>query len=70
MVIEARKLSRDLLADQYSASAFVGGSDGGCISTVDALDSFGYEEAAKEVYGCTYPEWKERHQKKATEEQV
>ena len=37
---------------------------------MDALDSFGYEEAAKEVYGCTYPEWKERHQKKATEEQV
>ena len=70
MVIEARKLSRDLLADQYSASAFVGGSDGGWISTVDALDSFGYEEAAKEVYGCTYPEWKKRHQKKATEEQV
>jgi hypothetical protein len=69
MVIEARKLSRDLLADGYSASEFAG-SDGGCRSTVDALDSFGYEEAAKEVYGCTYPEWKERHQKKATEEQV
>lgn len=37
---------------------------------IDALDSFGYDEAAQYVYGCTYPEWKKHHQKKATDEQM
>jgi hypothetical protein len=37
---------------------------------VDTLDSFGYDEAAQLVYGCTYPEWKKRHMKKATDEQL
>jgi hypothetical protein len=69
LVIEARRLSGHLLVDQISASAFTGSEEGRRL-TIDALNSFGYEEAAKEVYGCTYPEWKQRHQKKATEEQV
>ena len=38
--------------------------------TVDALDSFGYDEAAKLVYGESYLEWKKRCQKSATEEQL
>ncbi len=37
---------------------------------VDELDSFGYDEAAQLVYGCTYPEWKRRHMKKVTDEQL
>ncbi len=37
---------------------------------VNSLDSFGYDEAAQLVYGCTYPEWKKRHMKKATDEQM
>ncbi len=37
---------------------------------VNSLDSFGYDEAAQLVYGCTYPEWKKRHMKKATDEQL
>lgn len=40
------------------------------ILLIDTLDSFGYDEAAQEVYGCTYPEWKIRHQTKITEEQL
>ena len=34
------------------------------------LDGLGYDEAAEEVYGCAYSQWKERHSKKATEEQM
>ena len=37
---------------------------------VDSLDSFGYDEAARYVYGCTYPEWKRLHQKETTVEQM
>lgn len=40
------------------------------IEVTDALSTFGYDQAANEVYGVTYPEWKKRHQKKATEEQL
>ncbi len=69
MVFEARKLSGDLLADRFSASTFTG-SEEGRAQTIDKLNSFGYEESAKQVYGCTFFEWKERHQKKATEEQA
>mmetsp|Transcript_9898 Transcript_9898/g.14770 ORF Transcript_9898/g.14770 Transcript_9898/m.14770 type:complete len:540 (-) Transcript_9898:123-1742(-) len=35
-----------------------------------ALDDFGYEEAAEIVYGCRYEDWKEAHQRKATDEQI
>ena len=38
--------------------------------TIQALDALGYDEAAEKVYGCTYPEWKKRHQKKSTDEQM
>ena len=37
---------------------------------INSLDAFGYDEGAQYVYGCTYPEWKKYHQKKATEEQM
>ncbi|KAL7530380.1 hypothetical protein ACHAXR_005993, partial [Thalassiosira sp. AJA248-18] len=69
MVIEARTLSKNLHLDKNLAISFVGNEDK-CLRIIDALDSFGYDEAAKEVYGVTYPEWKKRHQKKATEEQL
>ena len=32
-----------------------------CRTAIQSLDLFGYDEAARYVYGCTYPEWKERH---------
>jgi len=38
--------------------------------SIAALDAFGYDEAAEYVYGITYPEWKKRHQKKATDQQM
>ncbi len=69
MVLEARNLSKQLQADGNFATAFIGGEDD-CKASIKELDSFGYDEAAKEVYGETYPEWKKRHQKKATDEQL
>ena len=36
----------------------------------EALDSYGYDEAARGVYGASYPEWKERYQTKAMENQL
>ncbi|GAX12603.1 molybdopterin adenylyltransferase [Fistulifera solaris] len=38
--------------------------------TVQALNQMGYAEAAEHVYGISYDEWKKRHQRKATEEQM
>ena len=69
MVLEARKLSKQLQADGNFTTAFIGSEDD-CKAAIQALDSLGYDEAAKEVYGETYPEWKKRHQKKATDEQL
>ena len=39
-------------------------------ATLQALDALGYEDTAKHVYGMSYGEWKKRHQKKATDEQM
>lgn len=69
MVLEARKLSKHLLEDENLAAILVGSFEY-VQSTVNALDSMGYDEAAKEVYGETYSEWKKRHQKKASDEQM
>ena len=73
MVLEARKLSKRLRTDEdFVAAVSVGDGNGyeSATSVVDALDSLGYDEAAREVYGVTYPEWKKRHQRKATDEQL
>jgi gephyrin len=59
MVVEARRLV-DKGDDESSNNE----------STAAALNAMGYEEAAQHVYGITYGEWKKRHQKKATEEQM
>ncbi len=69
MVLEARKLAKLLRQDSEFAVRFTGSTDE-YQSTVKALDGLGYDEAAQEVYGCTYAEWKKRHQKKASEEQM
>lgn len=55
MVVEARAM-----VDNGQAKA----------DAVDALNAFGYEEAAQHVYGMTYGDWKKRHQKKATDEDM
>mmetsp|Transcript_18092 Transcript_18092/g.37914 ORF Transcript_18092/g.37914 Transcript_18092/m.37914 type:complete len:479 (+) Transcript_18092:527-1963(+) len=69
MVLEARKLAKNLRQDAEFAVGFTSSTEE-YRSTVKALDGLGYDEAAQEVYGCTYPEWKKRHQKKASEEQM
>eukprot|EP00545_Synedropsis_sp_CCMP1620_P009574 CAMPEP_0119010758 /NCGR_PEP_ID=MMETSP1176-20130426/5229_1 /TAXON_ID=265551 /ORGANISM="Synedropsis recta cf, Strain CCMP1620" /LENGTH=383 /DNA_ID=CAMNT_0006963483 /DNA_START=10 /DNA_END=1161 /DNA_ORIENTATION=- len=35
-----------------------------------ALDALGYDEAAQYVYGCDYGDWKHKHAKKASDEQL
>lgn len=70
IVLEARKLSKELCANQAAAAAIFIGSEEECKIVTDALDSLGYDEAAKLVYGESYLEWKKRHQKSTTEEQL
>jgi len=60
MVVEARSLVDN--ADQKES--FLDNV------TIQALNALGYEEAAQNVYGMTYGDWKKRHQKKATDEQM
>lgn len=55
MVVEARRLVDEGVVEGTPAQA---------------LDAFGYEEAARHVYGMTYDEWKRAHQKKVTDEQM
>ena len=69
MVLEARKLSSRLLDDADFAMRFVS-NDKECQRIIKVLDALGYDEAAQEVYGCTYHRWEKRHEKKATEEQL
>ena len=69
MVLEARRLSKQLRSDEKLARLYIQEGET-CVDIVKALDNWGYEDAAKVVYGCTYAEWKVRHQSKATEEQL
>ena len=39
-------------------------------AVIETLDAYDYDEAARVVYGCGYPEWKKHHQKKATDAQM
>jgi gephyrin len=59
MVLEARRL-----VDQWNPT------EEGEDLPVQALNALGYEEAAQHVYGMHYEEWKQRHQKKATNEEL
>ena len=68
MVLEARKLSDALRSGHSPYLSF--SCDEEKVNVVKTLDSFGYDQAAQEVYGCGYPEWKKNHQTKATEEQL
>ena len=68
MVLEARELSETLKAGSPSAFRFFNEKQKS--SLMQQLDSFGYDDAAQDVYGCMYSEWKTRHQTKATESQM
>ena len=70
MVIEARKLSKQLNEDESFATNFIGNNDKICTQTIHDLNAFAYDGAAKEVYRSTISEWKKRHQKKATDDQM
>ena len=76
LVLEARKLSDELKHQEVGGgvgSALVdkiGSTKEKRTAIIQALDALGYDETAEEVYGCTYPEWKKRHAKKATDEQM
>jgi molybdopterin biosynthesis enzyme MoaB len=66
LVVEARRISDQIVSDDVVTTYFPEIQR----NIVDELDSFGYDEAAQLVYGCNYPEWKRRHVKKATHEQL
>lgn len=75
LVLEARELSDQLKeggVDSGGSSALAEYSSNQDKRTaiIQALDALGYDETAEEVYGCTYLEWKKRHAKKATDEQM
>jgi len=69
MVLEARKLSKQLRSDDKLTDRYIKEGET-CLDIANTLNNWGYEDAAKIVYGCTYAEWKKRHQSKATEEQL
>jgi len=66
LVMEARSLSNEIKS----------GDDNDISSQeekewiMQSLDALGYDEAAEEVYGCMYADWKKAHAKKASEEQM
>lgn len=66
LVVEARRISDRILSNDVVTSYFSEQQRNVGI----ALDSFGYDEAAQIVYGCCYSEWKNRHMKTATDEQL
>ncbi|KAL3789895.1 hypothetical protein HJC23_010580 [Cyclotella cryptica] len=66
LVIGARKISKEIKNSAIMSSYFCDQQQ----AVVKLLGSFGYDDAARAVYGCGYLEWKSRHQKKATDEQM
>jgi len=68
MVLEARQLSHKLKVGSSPSLYF--SNKNKKYNIVEALDLFGYDEAVQEVYGCPYHDWKERHQTKATDDQM
>ena len=66
LVVQARKISDQIGADNVASSYFPDQQK----KAIGSLDSFGYDEAAQYVYGCTYPDWKKLHQKETTAEQM
>eukprot|EP00591_Stephanopyxis_turris_P016875 CAMPEP_0195542176 /NCGR_PEP_ID=MMETSP0794_2-20130614/51470_1 /TAXON_ID=515487 /ORGANISM="Stephanopyxis turris, Strain CCMP 815" /LENGTH=401 /DNA_ID=CAMNT_0040676305 /DNA_START=47 /DNA_END=1252 /DNA_ORIENTATION=- len=66
LVVEARKISDSIANEEKCATS----NNEQQKHLKRVLDAFGYDEAAEDVYGCTYPEWKKRYQKKSTEDQM
>lgn len=64
MVVEARRLSDNLKENPSSEQ------EEDLDGILQALDALGYDEAAQYVYGCNYSDWKKRHAKKATDDQM
>merc|ERR1719232_1798217 len=64
--MEARRLSDEMKVASTSSSALKGAN----LGIIQALDALGYNEAAEEVYGCDYSEWKKLHARKASEAQL
>jgi Protein of unknown function (DUF1244) len=67
MVLGARQMAAAKTTPPASASL---ASLSDAADDLRALDSFGYDEAARCVYGTSYAEWKKRHQKAATQQQL
>jgi molybdopterin adenylyltransferase len=72
MVLEARRMVDQKSSGASADNCAVSSSNNDRLDTVtiQALNAMGYEEAAQHVYGMTYNDYKKRHQKKATDEQM
>jgi len=70
MVLAARNLSNQLRSDVQSAVLIIEENSAARQDFLNALNKWGYEDAAKIVYGCSYAEWKKTHQRNATDEQL
>ena len=66
MVAEARKLSDSLRNEEEKQD----GTKEELAQILQSLDALGYDEAAQYVYGMNYGDWKKRHAKKASDEQM
>ena len=71
IVVSAHTIA-DELRQYPSSSNIQRNSSSHCYSkdVIAVLDSLSYDDAAFEVYDCAYKEWKERHMKKASDEQM
>ena len=65
MVIEARKLAEEIQSLNASSQQY-----GDVDRMLQSLNALGYDEAAQHVYGMNYGDWKKRHMKKATDDQM
>ena len=65
MVIEARKLAEEIQSQNATSQQY-----GDVDQILQSLDALGYDEAAQHVYGMNYGDWKKRHMKRATDDQM
>mmetsp|Transcript_26440 Transcript_26440/g.39099 ORF Transcript_26440/g.39099 Transcript_26440/m.39099 type:complete len:376 (-) Transcript_26440:1902-3029(-) len=63
IVMEARDISASMSQDTGETGEEVE-------RIIQMLDALGYDEAAQNVYGCNYEDWKKKHAKKASDEQM
>lgn len=70
LVVEARKLSDSLKGEISKSDNNTSETTQELENILQSLDAMGYDEAAQYVYGMNYGDWKKRHSKKVSDEQM